>query len=112
MIKNKGYLIFVQSNKSTDYFKQAVALSMSIKLHNKNANVCLMTNISVPDDLKKYFSSMLSDTKQIVHMCGSGVTACHNIIAMEHAGIEGSKLYAGSWSEWITVDTRAIVLGK
>ena len=64
------------------------------------------------DDLKKYFSSMLSDTKQIVHMCGSGVTACHNIIAMEHAGIEGSKLYAGSWSEWITVDTRAIVLGK
>ena len=55
---------------------------------------------------------MLSDTKQIVHMCGSGVTACHNIIAMEHAGIEGSKLYAGSWSEWITVDTRAIVLGK
>jgi len=59
MIKNKGYLIFVQSNKSTDYFKQAVALSMSIKLHNKNANVCLMTNISVPDDLKKYFNSII-----------------------------------------------------
>jgi thiosulfate/3-mercaptopyruvate sulfurtransferase len=64
------------------------------------------------DDLNKHFSSIPSNTKKIVHMCGSGVTACHNIIAMEHAGIEGSKLYAGSWSEWITVDTRPIVLGK
>jgi thiosulfate/3-mercaptopyruvate sulfurtransferase len=35
-------------------------------------------------------------------MCGSGVTACHNILAMEIAGLAGSRLYAGSWSEWIT----------
>jgi thiosulfate/3-mercaptopyruvate sulfurtransferase len=32
--------------------------------------------------------------------CGSGVTACHNLLAMEHAGLHGAKLYAGSWSEW------------
>lgn len=38
---------------------------------------------------------------QVVHMCGSGVTACHNILAMEHAELNGSRLYAGSWSEWI-----------
>jgi thiosulfate/3-mercaptopyruvate sulfurtransferase len=38
---------------------------------------------------------------QVVHMCGSGVTACHNIVAMELAGLNGSRLYAGSWSEWI-----------
>ncbi len=37
---------------------------------------------------------------QIVHSCGSGVTACHNLLAMTHAGLAGSQLYAGSWSEW------------
>ena len=37
----------------------------------------------------------------VVYMCGSGVTACHTIFAAELAGLEGSKLYAGSWSEWI-----------
>jgi thiosulfate/3-mercaptopyruvate sulfurtransferase len=35
-----------------------------------------------------------------VHQCGSGVTACHNLLAMEHAGLVGSRLYPGSWSEW------------
>lgn len=38
---------------------------------------------------------------QVVHMCGSGVTACHNMLAMEYAGLTGSRLYAGSWSEWV-----------
>ncbi len=53
--------------------------------------------------LKKAFSELLSDApaQQVVHMCGSGVTACHNILAMEIAGLVGSRLYAGSWSEWI-----------
>ena len=36
----------------------------------------------------------------IVHACGSGVAACHNLLAMEIAGLKGAKLYAGSWSEW------------
>ena len=38
--------------------------------------------------------------EQVVHQCGSGVSACHNILAMEIAGLPGSRLYAGSWSEW------------
>jgi len=40
------------------------------------------------------------DSQRIVNYCGSGVTACHNLLALEHAGIRGAKLYPGSWSEW------------
>jgi len=40
------------------------------------------------------------DPQRIVSYCGSGVTACHNLLALEHAGIHGAKLYPGSWSEW------------
>lgn len=45
---------------------------------------------------------------QVVHMCGSGVTACHNLLAMEHAGLHGSRLYAGSWSEWVSDPARPV----
>ena len=48
----------------------------------------------------------------VVQMCGSGVTACHNILAMEHAGLPGAKLYAGSWSEWITDPNRPVATGE
>ena len=46
-----------------------------------------------------------------VHQCGSGVTACHNLLAMEHAGLEGSRLYPGSWSEWSSDPSRPIARG-
>jgi len=39
-------------------------------------------------------------TDHLVCYCGSGVTACQNLLALEHAGLHGAKLYAGSWSEW------------
>ena len=48
----------------------------------------------------------------VVHMCGSGVTACHNLLAMEHAGLAGSRIYAGSWSEWVSVPERPIAVGE
>ena len=48
---------------------------------------------------------------QVVHMCGSGVTACHNLFAMELAGLPGSKLYPGSWSEWVSDPTRPVATG-
>jgi len=48
---------------------------------------------------------------QVIHYCGSGVSACHNILAMEHAGMHGSKLYAGSWSEWIRDPVRRVEKG-
>jgi thiosulfate/3-mercaptopyruvate sulfurtransferase len=44
----------------------------------------------------------------VVAMCGSGVSACHNLLALEHAGLPGARLYAGSWSEWIRDPTRPV----
>lgn len=46
-----------------------------------------------------------------VHHCGSGVTACHNLLAMEHAGLAGSRLYPGSWSEWCADPARPVARG-
>lgn len=51
------------------------------------------------------------DPVNVIHTCGSGVTACHNILAMEVAGLTGSRLYPGSWSEWITDPARAVATG-
>ena len=60
--------------------------------------------------LREEFDRLLAGARpeQVVHMCGSGVTACHNIFAMELAGLSGSKLYPGSWSEWCADPARPI----
>ena len=50
--------------------------------------------------------------QDVVHMCGSGVTACNNIFAAELAGLPGSRLYVGSWSEWIRDPSRPIELSN
>jgi thiosulfate/3-mercaptopyruvate sulfurtransferase len=58
--------------------------------------------------LRKEFDILLAGAapSQSVNMCGSGVTACHNIFAMELAGLPGARLYPGSWSEWCADSTR------
>ena len=53
-----------------------------------------------------------SAPRQLIAMCGSGVTACHNLLALEVAGLPGARLYAGSWSEWIRDPAHAVALGK
>jgi thiosulfate/3-mercaptopyruvate sulfurtransferase len=65
------------------------------------------------EKLRLKFQTLIGDTKpeNVVHYCGSGVTACHNLLAMEYAGLKGSKLYAGSWSEWIRNQNRPIGKG-
>jgi thiosulfate/3-mercaptopyruvate sulfurtransferase len=62
------------------------------------------------EDLRHQFQQLMQNTHadQVVHTCGSGVTACHNLLAMEYAGLSGSKLYPGSWSEWIRDNNRPI----
>ena len=67
-----------------------------------------------PDELRAAFREVLGETDpaRVVHMCGSGVTACHNLVAMEHAGLRGSRLYAGSWSGWISDPSRPVATGE
>jgi len=67
-----------------------------------------------PATLKTEFSKMLNGHKPeaIIHQCGSGVTACHNLLAMEVAGLAGSRLYPGSWSEWVSDRKRPVAKGN
>jgi thiosulfate/3-mercaptopyruvate sulfurtransferase len=64
------------------------------------------------DELRARFENLTEDPGDIVHMCGSGVTACHNLLAMEHTGLKGSKLYVGSWSEWTRGGRRPVETGR
>lgn len=66
------------------------------------------------EQLQQEWSAQLAGLapEQIVHMCGSGVSACHNLLAMEIAGLSGSRLYVGSWSEWIRDPKRPIATGE
>ena len=63
--------------------------------------------------LRDEFVAVLGSSapEQVVHMCGSGVTACHNLLAMEHAGLHGSRLYAPSWSGWVSDPARPVAKG-
>jgi thiosulfate/3-mercaptopyruvate sulfurtransferase len=61
--------------------------------------------------LRTEFGALDTPADQIVHQCGSGVTACHNLLAMEHAGLVGSVLYPGSWSEWCADPARPVARG-
>tara|TARA_Y100000768_G_scaffold16930_1_gene11767 strand:- start:1066 stop:1920 length:855 start_codon:yes stop_codon:yes gene_type:complete len=66
------------------------------------------------EELKHNFDKVSSEMKEkaIISMCGSGITACHNILALEISGIKNVKLYVGSWSEWITDPNRTVVTIK
>ncbi len=65
------------------------------------------------EELRAQFTALTHDVPpaQVVHQCGSGVTACANLFAMEYAGLRGSKLYAGSWSEWVADPARPVKKG-
>jgi thiosulfate/3-mercaptopyruvate sulfurtransferase len=66
-----------------------------------------------PQQLREQFVRVLGEhtPAEAVMYCGSGVTACHNLLAMTHAGLPGARLYAGSWSEWSSDPARPIEKG-
>jgi thiosulfate/3-mercaptopyruvate sulfurtransferase len=62
------------------------------------------------EELRRQFGELLAgrSPRDVLLNCGSGVTACHNLLAMEHAGLHGARIYAGSWSGWISDPKRPI----
>lgn len=76
---------------------------------NLDANGCF----KAPETLRADFETLLEGVApdKVVHYCGSGVSSCHNLLAMEIAGLGGSRLYPGSWSEWIADPSRPIERG-
>lgn len=63
------------------------------------------------DQLREEFKSLLLTPEMSIMQCGSGVTACHNLLAMEIAGLRGAALYPGSWSEWCANPSRPVATG-
>lgn len=84
------------------------ALNRAFQL-NLDSNGLFLPAETLREQFKRLIAANAAE--QVVHYCGSGVTACHNLLAMEHAGLTGSKLYAGSWSEWIRSKNRAVAKG-
>ena len=67
-----------------------------------------------PDDLRPALETALDGISpdHVVCYCGSGVSACHNLLALEHAGLHGARLYPGSWSEWSSDPGRPVEVGE
>ena len=78
--------------------------------HHYGNNVTEEGSFIEPAKLRLIYDQLLQDIQpsRLVCYCGSGVTACHNLLAMEHAGLSGAKLYAGSWSEWCSDPGRPV----
>jgi thiosulfate/3-mercaptopyruvate sulfurtransferase len=81
--------------------------------HPFSANLAPDGRFLAARELKRLWDARLAgrEVAHVAAMCGSGVTACHNLLSLEVAGLRGAKLYAGSWSEWITDPTRPVARG-
>lgn len=64
-----------------------------------------------PAQLREELSGVIDDPRDAIMQCGSGVTACHNLLALEVAGMPGAALYPGSWSEWSSDPARPVATG-
>jgi thiosulfate/3-mercaptopyruvate sulfurtransferase len=81
--------------------------------HPYRANLATDNTMLPAPALREQFRHVLGDhaPAQTVMYCGSGVSACHNLLAMEHAGMPGARLYVGSWSEWSADAERPVETG-
>ncbi len=83
--------------------------------HNRpyNANLAADGRFKPAATLRAEFDALLGarTPAEVTHSCGSGVTACHNLLAMAHAGLDGAWLYPGSWSEWSADPARPVARG-
>jgi thiosulfate/3-mercaptopyruvate sulfurtransferase len=81
--------------------------------HPFSANLGTDGHFLARDELRRRWRARLAGTapENLIAMCGSGVTACHHLLALEVAGLDGAKLYAGSWSEWIRDPARPVARG-
>ena len=82
--------------------------------HPFATNLAADGRFSAPEELRRRYEQSQAGVADdhTIAMCGSGVTACHLLLAMEHAGKSGARLYAGSWSEWIRDPQRPIATGS
>ena len=78
--------------------------------HFYTSNLCADGVFRPAHELRAQLTKALGDAspKGLVCYCGSGVSACHNLLAMEHAGLPGARLYAGSWREWSSDPSRPV----
>jgi len=78
--------------------------------HPYASNLAADNTFISPEELRAKLTRSLGGVpaEQTVCYCGSGVTACHNVLALEHAGLHGAKLYPGSWSEWSSDPSRPV----
>ena len=65
-----------------------------------------------PEQLRSEFGDLVREPSSAIMQCGSGVTACHNLLALEIAGMPGAWLYPGSWSEWCADPSRPVAKGE
>lgn len=65
-----------------------------------------------PAQLRAEFGAVVADPAAAIMQCGSGATACHNLLALEIAGLRGAALYPGSWSEWCADPARPVASGE
>jgi thiosulfate/3-mercaptopyruvate sulfurtransferase len=81
--------------------------------HPFSANLAADGRFLPAAELRRLWDKRLAgrQPRQVAAMCGSGVTACHNLLSLEVAGLRGARLYAGSWSEWIRDPSRPVARG-